>query len=108
MVKTPVTEQWVQNRDYELIPGDNNFWKVRLLTGDFIETVYQYGEVKFDERQMTISFTYEVLYTPDQSVTADDPELQKIASNVLHSLMVGLLGEENGSGTNNHRERDQQ
>lgn len=107
MVKTPATENWVQNSDYELIPGDNNFWQVRILTGPFIESVFVYDTVSFNERDLTVSFTYKLMYTPDQELDEADPEFQKTLSNILHSLMVGLLDEDaNGSAANNNQERD--
>lgn len=94
MVKTPTTEKYIENRDYELIPGEQNFWKVRILTGDFIETVFQYNTVSFNERDMTVSFTYHVWYSPDDDFDQDDAEFQKVASGILHSIMLRLLDED--------------
>ena len=47
-----------ENKDYELIPSpnDSHSWHIRILTGDFVETVIQYGTVSFDgkRKQFTI------------------------------------------------------
>jgi hypothetical protein len=92
MTKTPVTEEWKQNVDYELIPGDNNDWKVRILKGEFIETVFHYGNVNFLDEDMMMQFDFTLDYSPDLSVKSDNVELQKVASNILHSLLIEMLG----------------
>jgi hypothetical protein len=92
MTKTAITEAWQENRDYELIPHDNNDWQVRILTGDFIECVIQYGGLSVDESNGMISFDFQLVYTPDSDVTSETVELQTVASNILHSILVGLFG----------------
>lgn len=91
MTKTAATEQWKQNIDYELVPGENNDWKVRILKGDFIETVFHYGKVNFTDDDSMIHFDYTVDYTPDPDVQSTNAELQKVASNILHSLLIGMI-----------------
>ena len=92
MTKTPVTEEWKQNIDYELIPAENNHWKVRVLKGDFIECVFHYGNVNFLDEDMMMQFDFTLDYTPDLSVNSDNVDLQKVASNILHSLLIEMLG----------------
>ena len=92
MTKTPITEEWKQNIDYELIPADNNDWKVRILKGDFIECIFHYGDVKFDDDDLMVQFDFTLDYSPDLSVNSDNVELQKVASNILHSLLLEMLG----------------
>jgi hypothetical protein len=91
MTKTPVTEQWKQNVDYELIPGENNHWKVRILKGDFIETVFHYGDVNFTDNDLMIKFEFTLDYSPDPELQSENAELQKVASNILHSLLIGMI-----------------
>ena len=92
MIKTPARQNWIENKNFVLVPEeDQNFWKVRILTGDFIETVFQYGTVKFDQNNHTVSFTYEVVYTPDPSFDLQTAEFKKVASDILHSLLIGLM-----------------
>ena len=93
MTKTAITEAWQENKQYELIPGDHNYWKVRVLEGDFIECVLSYGKIAFDEQNHTIQFDFSLEYTPDNDVTSEDPKLQKVASNILHSILVGAFDE---------------
>lgn len=91
MIKTPFTEEWKQNEQYQLIPGDDNYWKVRILEGEFVETVLEFGSVKFDDQHLMVKFDFTVVYTPDSSISSDTPELQKVASKILHSILVGIL-----------------
>lgn len=91
MTKTPATDQWKQNIDYELIPGENNHWKVRILKGDFIETVYHYGDVSFNDGDLMIKFDYTLDYSPDPELQSEDTELQKSVSGILHSILMGMM-----------------
>lgn len=91
MTKTPATENWKQNVDYELIPADNNDWKVRILKGDFIETVFHFGNVSFTDEDLLVKFDFTLDYSPDPDVKSTNAELQTVASNILHSLLIGML-----------------
>ena len=93
MTKTPTTEAWKENEQYQLIPGDDNYWKVRILEGDFIECVITYGKISFNEQNHTVKFDFTLDYTPDTDVTSEDPELQKVVGYILHSIMVGAFDE---------------
>ena len=93
MTETPVTKAWKENEQYQLIPGDENYWKVRILEGEFIECVVTYGKISFDERNHTVKFDFTLDYTPDTDVTSEDPELQKVVGYILHSIMVGAFDE---------------
>lgn len=93
MTKTAITEAWQENKQYQLIPQDENAWKVRILEGDFIECVISYGKLMIDEQNGMIQFDFTLDYTPDPDVTSEDPELQKVASYILHSILVGAFDE---------------
>lgn len=96
MTKTAITENWQENRDYELIPqdaGDESAWRIRILTGDHIESIIQYNQIKIDEANGILTFDFELVYSPDSSVTSEDPDLQQAVSHILHSLLMGLLDE---------------
>lgn len=94
MIKTPATANWVENKNYELIPDDNNMWKVRILTGDFIETVFSYGTVKFDEPHLIVSFDYKIVYSPDDDIEYKKQDFDVVAGQILHSIMLKLLDDE--------------
>lgn len=93
MTKTPITEAWQENKQYELIPGEHNYWKVRILEGDYSQCIFSYGVVQFDEENHTIRFEYNLEYTPVKGITSEDPELQQVASKILHSILMDVFDE---------------
>lgn len=93
MVKTTILDQWKENRDYELIPREDDHWYVNILTGDYSSCIISFDRVAFDETNLTVKFDYKLEYTPVTGITSEDPDLQKTASHILHSILVGLLDE---------------
>lgn len=51
-----------QDEDYELIPGENDHWNIRIKTGYYVETVFNFGELKVGEDGETLTFTSDVVY----------------------------------------------
>ena len=80
-------------QQYELIPGEHNFWKVRILEGEYIETVYSYGVVQFDEENHTIKFDFTLEYTPMDGLSSEDPDFQQVVSKILHSILMDVFDE---------------
>lgn len=102
MVKTPESEAFKENVQYELIPGEDqsNYWKIRILEGDYIETVFTFGALRVDEKNATISFDYTIDYSPIEDLTPDDPGLQKWASGILNSVLIEAFDESNDRADN--------
>lgn len=94
MVKTKISESWVENEDYELIPRDDNDWHVRIKKGEFIECVIRYGHVRFDEQNATVNFDFSLIETTDDRFTEEDARLKKVASHILHSIFINAFTEE--------------
>jgi len=94
MVKTAISEQWVENQDFELIPRDENDWHVRILKGDFIECIIRYGSIRFDEENAMMHFDFDLVESTDEEYTSDTPDLQRTASYILHSILLGALEKE--------------
>ena len=92
MVKIP--DMFEENVDYELIPAGEEQWHVRILKDDFIETVISFGQIKVDESSDQLKFDFTVEYTPDDYVTAENLELQRIAGKILESVIMNNLEEE--------------
>ncbi len=89
--------------DYELIPASHTdydqAWNIRILTGDFIETVLEFGTIAFDGKKDRLTFNFIVQYSP-QDVTANNLELQEVAGDILFHLLEDAA--KNGSlGTRN-------
>ena len=85
-----------ENVDYELVPSEKHedqAWNVRFLTGDYTETVIQYGAIKIsgedmvedDEAKMT--FNFDVISSPDSELTAENNGLQNSAGEVLLDII---------------------
>lgn len=50
-----------ENVDYELIISDQeDFWDVRILTGDYIETVFNFGAIQVSEDTESLKYSTEI------------------------------------------------
>jgi|5_EtaG_2_1085323.scaffolds.fasta_scaffold09243_2 hypothetical protein len=93
MVKTKITEEWVENRNYKLIPEKDDYWHIEILTGDYSSCHISYTSIKINEQTMELKFDYNLEYTPIEWVKAGDPGLDKTASHILHSILMSTLNE---------------
>lgn len=89
MVKIP--NMLVENEDYQLVPGEEDHWNIRILKGDFIECVISFGKIRVDEKNHQLKFDFTLHYSPDPDLNVDDLELQKHAASVLESVMINSL-----------------
>lgn len=76
-----------ENVDYELIPNQDESWDVRILTGDFIETLIAFDVVALDEEAEQMKFDFSVKYTPTDDVTSENYELQLVAADILFDVL---------------------
>lgn len=85
-----------ENVDYELVPSENHddqAWNVRFLTGDYTETVIQFGAIKIsgedmeEEDDALMTFNFEVVSSPDSELTAENDGLQNQAGEVLLDII---------------------
>ena len=81
--------------DYELIPcddvGNEQAWDVRILRGDFVESVIRFGNLKVNEEQGCLNFNFLVVSSPDADVTVENVELQEYAGVVLESILENAI-----------------
>ena len=84
-----------QNKQFELIPGDDDHWHIRIKEGEFIESVFSFGDIKIDNRSDTLKFNVTLHYSPDEDLSVDNTEFQRYAGKVLESVMMENL---NGEG----------
>lgn len=81
--------------DYELIPCDDvaneQAWDVRILRGNFIESVIRFGNLKVNEEEGCLNFNFLVVSSPDADVTEDNVELQEYAGAVLESVLENAI-----------------
>jgi len=89
--------------DYELVPpadADDNEsgWHLRILTGDYVETVLTFGNVTLDgtdpdEDDPKMSFNFEIVTTPNPDISTEDEDLQHYAGDLLLSLIERSIQE---------------
>ena len=81
-----------ENTDYELIPGDDDHWHIRIMTGDFIESVISFGQIKVKDDEF-LNFNFTLHYSPDPELTEEDYNLQKYAGKILESVIMKNINE---------------
>ncbi len=84
-----------QNKQFELIPGDDDHWHIRIKEGEFIESVFSFGDIKIDNRSDTLQINVTLHYSPDEDLSVDNTEFQRYAGKILESVMMENL---NGEG----------
>ena len=83
-----------ENVQYELIPGDNDHWHIRIKEGEFIESVISFGKISLEEDSPILSFDLTLESSPDEELTSDNIDLQKYAGKILESIIVNNLNEQ--------------
>ena len=85
-----------ENVDYELVPSEKHedqAWNVRFLTGDYTETVIQFGAIKIsgenmeEEDDALMTFNFDVISSPDSELTAENNGLQNSAGEILLDII---------------------
>lgn len=85
-----------ENIDYQLVPAPDHDqdWAVRILTGDYVETVLKYGAIGFNEdEEGMMTFNFEVIESPDTDLTAADEDLQEYAGDLLQQIIKQAIEE---------------
>lgn len=82
--------------DYQLIPVDvenDQAWDIRILRGEFVETVLRYGAIKFDGEKDALTFSFIVVESPDEVLSSDNEELQIFAGDILEDVLEKAVSE---------------
>lgn len=75
-----------QNEDFELIPGDDDeWWNVRILTGEYTETIFRFGKMAIMEDSDTMAFDFSILSSPIDGLQEED--CQNVVSDILGSVI---------------------
>lgn len=81
----------IENVDYELIPvEDKDHWQIRIKSGDYIETVFQFGKLKVVDEEH-LQFSYDLIYSPIDGLEEEDFGLQEVVKEVLISVMESVI-----------------
>ena len=85
-----INERAIEGVDYELVPSAEaeieQAWDVRILRGDYVETVIRFGNIAFDGENDCIKFNFTVVSTPADT-DEDDPYLQECVGAVLETIL---------------------
>ena len=78
-----------ENKDYELIPSptDSTVWQVRILTGDYVETIIEFDTIRLNEIKEHISFNFNIIESPDAALNIDDENLHFVLARVLADII---------------------
>ena len=77
-----------ENVDYEMIPGEGENWDIRILTGEFVETVINFKQLRVADDGEHLTFNFEIVTTPDPELNADtNTDLQSHVGMVLSSIL---------------------
>ena len=90
-----ISNKKIENTDYEMIPSEEkeDGWNIRILTGQFCETVIEFGAVRFNEIEDNMSFSFEVISSPDPEVSTENVDLQIVAGEILEAVISTGLDE---------------
>ena len=84
---------------YELIPVDESpndaAWDIRILEGQYVESILRFGKVALHEDGKHLAFNFEVVSSPDDTLTENDEALQDFAAEVLEDIMERAINEGN-------------
>lgn len=85
----------IENEDYELIPADDEQWNVRVLSGIYNETVIEFGALKIKDDPANdcgiLKFDFNIIESPDQSLTTDDKNFEKFCGDMLVSILESAI-----------------
>ena len=75
-----------------MIPSavDETHWNIRILKGEFVETVIAFNKIQLDEKDDRLKFSFDILFTPDPDLTIKDTGLQLHAGSILYNLIESV------------------
>lgn len=84
-----------EHKDYEMtLPEDaknDQAWHIRILTGDFVETVIVFGNIAIDGEKEALTFNFDIVQTPDPDLTIDNVDLQLTAGDILEDVLDNAI-----------------
>jgi len=75
--------------DYEMVPmpEHNQAWAIRILKGQFVETVIEFNNITFNKVEKgVLNFSFNIVSSPDANLTTENVDLQDKAGDILQSV----------------------
>ena len=86
-----------ENKDYQLVPVDienEQAWDIRIISGEFNETVIRYGNVSVDGKDEKLHFNFSVILAPSEYITESNQDLQLVAADILLDVIENAIQNE--------------
>lgn len=84
----------IENEDYELVPNENDGWDIKLLTGDFAETIFNFGAIKVADDGETMKYSADIVYSPVDENFDENLEWHQLTGSILLSIMEQMIKNE--------------
>jgi len=84
----------IENEDYELVPNENDGWDIKLLTGDFAETIFNFGAIKIADDGETMKYSADIIYSPVEENYDENLEWHQLTGSILLSIMEQMIKNE--------------
>lgn len=84
----------VENKDYQHVPvirDNEEAWDIRILEGEFVETVFYFDKLQVADDGEHIKFNFHIVSTPNPDLTVDDLGLQEYVGMVLYDILQNAL-----------------
>lgn len=85
-----------ENVDYEMVPGEDESWAIRIKTGHFTETVFAFGQLKVsgENEEPMMSFDFDIISSPDPDLKSENTALQLYVGDVLSAVLINSIKDE--------------
>lgn len=83
-----------ENIDYEFIPEGDDNWHIRILNGNFTETVFQFGALSLNEDTESLSYNIELVSSADGDLSVDDVAFQEYTGKILYAILESATNNE--------------
>lgn len=84
----------IENEDYELVPNENDGWDIKLLTGDFAETIFNFGAIKIADDGETMKYSADIIYSPVEDNYDENLEWHQLTGSILLNIMEQMVKNE--------------
>jgi len=98
-----------ENKDYELTPGNHDHWNIRILTGEYVETVFNFGAIKVSDDGESLNYSSEIIshqfgedWNPDSDLSWHETT-GNILLDILEQNMQRLENEDTDNGSTGER-----
>lgn len=77
----------IENEDYQLVPTGDVSWSIRILKGEFVETVVSGIVLAYNEETDTLGFSFEIEQSPDPDLSVSNTNLQYLIGDIVASII---------------------